>query len=119
MERLLKVELDRATEENDTAKMLETFDKLGVLYKDKLGWTSEAIDAYEAAQTLDPDSEERNELLANLYASNPAQYLDKAVAAQAPILRRNPYKPDAYRLLRKMYTEAKRADAAFCLCQAL
>ncbi|XXX82260.1 tetratricopeptide repeat protein [Sorangium sp. So ce134] len=119
VERLLKVELDRATEENDTAKMLETFDRLGALYKDKLGWMSEAIDAYEAAQTLDPDSEERNELLANLYASNPAEYLDKAVAAQLPILRRSPYKPDAYRLLRKMYTETKRADAAFCLCQAL
>lgn len=119
VERLLKVELDRATEENDTAKMLETFDRLGALYKDKLGWMSDAIDAYEAAQTLDPDNEERNELLAGLYASNPAQYLDKAVAAQLPILRRNPYRPDAYRLLRKLYTETKRADAAFCLCQAL
>ncbi|WP_437878780.1 protein kinase domain-containing protein [Sorangium sp. So ce513] len=119
VERLLKIELDRATEENDTAKMLETFDRLGVLYKDKLGWMSDAIDAYEAAQTLDPDNEERNELLAGLYASNPAQYLDKAVAAQQPILRRNPYRPDAYRLLRKLYTETKRADAAFCLCQAL
>ncbi|WP_437291724.1 protein kinase domain-containing protein [Sorangium sp. So ce406] len=119
VERLLKVELDRATEENDTAKMLETFDRLGALYKDKLGWMSDAIDAYEAAQTLDPDNDERNELLASLYASNPAQYLDKAVAAQLPILRRNPYRPDAYRLLRKLYTETKRADAAFCLCQAL
>ncbi len=119
VERLLKVELDLATEENDTAKMLEMFDRLGALYKDKLGWMSEAIDAYEAAQTLDPDSEERNELLANLYASNPAEHLDKAVAAQLPILRRTPYKPDAYRLLRKLYTETKRADAAFCLCQAL
>jgi hypothetical protein len=79
----------------------------------------EAIDAYEAAQTLDPDNDARNELLARLYASDPAQYLDKAVAAQAPILRRNPYKPDSYRLLRKLYTESKRADAAFCLCQAL
>ncbi|KYF69297.1 protein kinase domain-containing protein [Sorangium cellulosum] len=119
VERLLKVELDRATEENDTAKMLETFDRLGALYKDKLGWMSDAIDACEAAQTLDPDNDERNELLASLYASDPAQYLDKAVAAQLPILRRNPYRPDAYRLLRKLYTETKRADAAFCLCQAL
>ena len=119
VERLLKVELERATEKNDTAKMLESFDKLGALYKDKLGWMGEAIDAYEAAQTLDPDNDTRNELLAKLYASDPAQYLDKAVAAQVPILRRHPYKPDAYRLLRKLYTESKRADAAFCLCQAL
>ncbi len=119
VEKLLKVELERASERTDTGKMLETFDKLGALYKDKLGWMGEAIDAYEAAQTLDPDNDTRNDLLAKLYASDPAQYLDKAVAAQGPILKRNPYKPDAYRLLRKLYTESKRADAAFCLCQAL
>jgi tetratricopeptide (TPR) repeat protein len=119
VERLLKVELERATDSGDNAKMLATFEKLGVLYKDKLGWTGEAIDAYEAAQTLEPDNDVRNELLATLYASDPAQYLDKAVSAQTPILRRHPYKPDAYRLLRKLYTESKRADAAFCLCQAL
>jgi len=119
VERLLQVQLERATESGDTDKMLETFDKMGYLYKDKLGAMGDAIDAFEAAQTLDPDNEARNELLANLYASDPAQYLDKAVAAQIPILRRTPYKPDSYKLLRKLYTEAKRADAAFCVCQAL
>jgi tetratricopeptide (TPR) repeat protein len=119
VERLLKVELERATDSSDNGRMLATFDRLGALYKDKLGWMGEAIDAYEAAQTLDPDDDARNELLAKLYASDPAQYLEKAVAAQVPILRRSPYKPDSYRLLRKLYTESKRADAAFCLCTAL
>jgi tetratricopeptide (TPR) repeat protein len=119
VERLLKVELEHATEKGDVAKMLETFERLGTLYRDKLGWMGEAIDAFEAAQTMDPDNEVRNEMLAKLYASDPAQYLDKAVIAQVPILRRNPYKPDAYKLLRKLYTEAKRADAAWCVCQAL
>jgi len=119
VEKLLKIELEKATDHNDTGKMLESFDRLGALYKDKLGWMGEAIDAYEAAQTLDPDNETRNELLSKLYASDPAQYLDKAVAAQVPILRRSPYKPESYKLLRKLYTEAKRADAAFCVCQAL
>ena len=79
VEKLLKVELERATDRNDATKMLETFDRLGVLYKDKLGWMGEAIDAYEAAQTMDPDNDTRNELLAKLYASDPAQYLEKAV----------------------------------------
>ncbi len=119
VEKLLKVQLDLASDANDRDKMLATFDKLGDLYRNKLGWTSEAIDAFEAAQTLDPDSTERNELLATIYASDPAQYLDKAVAAQRPIIRKNPLKPESYRLLRKLYTEAKRADAAWCLCQAL
>lgn len=119
VERLLKTQLERSTEKGETERMLATFERLGALYKDKLGWMTEAIDAYEAAQTLDPDNAERNDLLAALYASDPAQYLDKAVAAQGPILKRNPYKPDPYKLLRKLYTEAKRADAAWCICQAL
>jgi tetratricopeptide (TPR) repeat protein len=119
VETLLKVQLEGATGKDDVDTMLATFERLGGLYKDKLGWMSEAIDAYEAAQTLDPDNLDRNELLAKLYASDPAQYLDKAVAAQVPILRRNPYKPEPYKLLRKLYTESKRADCAFCICQAL
>lgn len=119
VERLLKMQLDIATDGNDRDKMLATFDKLGKLYKEKLGWTNDAIDAFEAAQTLDPENVERNELLASIYASDPAVYLDKAVAAQRPILARNPLKPEPYRLLRKLYTESKRADAAWCLCQAL
>ncbi|MBL8739803.1 MAG: tetratricopeptide repeat protein, partial [Myxococcales bacterium] len=119
VERLVKLQLDQATEAGDRDKVLASFEKLGKLYREKLGWTTEAIDAFEAAQTLDPDNVERNELLATLYASDPAQYLEKAVAAQRPILRKNPLKPEPYRLLRKLYTEAKRADAAWCLCQAL
>jgi tetratricopeptide (TPR) repeat protein len=119
VERLLKLQLDQATDAGDRDKMLSTFDKLGYLYRDKLGWTGEAIDAFEAAQTLDAEDAARNELLATLYASDPAQYLDKAVAAQRPILRKNPGRPEPYRLLRKLYTESKRADAAWCLCQAL
>ena len=51
--------------------------------------------------------------------SDPEQYLDKAVNAHRAILRRNPDRAESYKLLRKLYTEAKRADAAWCLCQAL
>ena len=87
--------------------MLRAFEQLGALYKDKLGWIDEAIDAYEAAQTLDPDNRARAELLGTLYASDPAQYLDKAVAAQARSLRQNPYRPDPYKRLRRLYTETQ------------
>src|SRR5262249_34905582 len=59
------------------------------------------------------------ETLAELYASDVAQYLDKAVKSQAQILRRNPYRVESYKLLRRLYTEGRRADAAWCLCQAL
>ena len=119
VEKLLKVKLERATEKEDRDTVLKTFDELGLLYKDKLGWMSDAIDAFEAAQMLDPDNAERNGLLAEMYASNPTEYLDKAVAAQRALLIRNPTNAESYKLLRRLYTEAKRADGAWCLCQAL
>lgn len=118
-ERLLQRKLERAKEASDRDKELATLGALAKLYQDQFGDTDRAIDAYEAAQALEPDNQERNELLASLYASDPAQYLDKAVSSQGLLLRQNPYKADSYKLLRKLYTEAKRADAAWCLCQAL
>jgi hypothetical protein len=47
------------------------------------------------------------------------QYLDKAVRAQTQMLRKNPYRVESYKLLRRLFTEAKKADPAWCLCQAL
>ena len=97
----------------------KTLDQLGALYHKFLGEPAMAIDAYEAAQAFDPEDRARAEILAELYASDVKQYLDKAVRAQAQILRKNPYRVESYKLLRRLYTEAKRADPAWCLCQAL
>ncbi|MFO0659626.1 MAG: tetratricopeptide repeat protein [Polyangiaceae bacterium] len=119
VEKLVKIQLRRAQESGAVDGMIAGYDALGNLYHRQLGWTAQAIDAFEAAQALDPDNRERNERLADMYASDPAQYLDKAVSAQRVIMRRNPHKPESYKLLRRLYTEAKRADSAWCLCQAL
>ena len=119
VETLLRMELERHTDASDAAKMVTTLEKLAALYKDKLGSMGEAVEALEAAQALDAENHDREELLAGLYAGDPAQYLDKAIASQGALLRRNPHKPEPYRALRKLYTESKRADAAWCLCQAL
>jgi tetratricopeptide (TPR) repeat protein len=119
VERMLQRKLQLATEANDQQAMLETFDQLGQLYEKQLGWTDRAIDAYEAAQTLDPDNLERTELLAQLYTADPERHLDKAVEAHATLLRHNPYRSESYRSLRRLYTESKQADSAWCLCQVL
>ena len=119
VETLLKLKLEHANDANDQAKMLEAFEELAVLYQKNLGWISSAIDAYEAAATLDPENKQRNDVLASLYASDPVQYLDKAVNAHRAILKRNPERAESYKLLRRLYTETKRADAAWCMCQAL
>jgi tetratricopeptide (TPR) repeat protein len=119
VERLLNQQLDQAKEAGDRAKIVSTLDALGELYRKFLNEPELAVDAYEAAQAFDPEDKARAETLAELYASDVTKYLDKAVRAQAQILRRNPYKVESYKLLRKLYTEAKKPDPAWCLCQAL
>ncbi len=119
-ERLLKRRIELASQrEEERPRLLECLTLLAELYEHQLGEVEKAIDAYEAAQNLEPDDRVRNERLAELYASDPAKYLDKAVSAQALILRQNPHRAEAYKLLRRLYTETKHADAAWCMCQAL
>ena len=100
--------------------MLATFSELGELYEDKLGWVNEAIDAYEAAQTLDPDNRERAEQLAELYATDPEKYLDKAVASQAIDPAPEPVPARVVQAARAGSTPRRSAPTpAWCLCQAL
>ena len=119
VERMLKNQIETAKSAGDRAAIVRVLDQLGELYEKHLKEPELAIDAYEAAQAFDPDEKTRGERLAELYASDPAQYLDKAVRAQAQILRKNPYRVESYKLLRKLFTDAKKPDPAWCLCQAL
>jgi len=119
VERVLERRLDAATAADDKQAMLDSFQQLGELYEKNLGLMDQAIDAYEAAQTLEPENKERSEHLGGLYATDPEKYLDKAVASQALLLRQNPFRPESYKALRRLYTETKQADASWCLCQTL
>jgi tetratricopeptide (TPR) repeat protein len=119
VERLLRARLDAATEADDRAAMLDSFQQLGELYEKNLGLMDQAIDAYEAAQTLEPENKDRSEHLGGLYATDPEKYLDKAVASQALLLRSSPFRAESYKALRRLYTETKQADASWCLCQTL
>ncbi len=119
VEKLLNARLERAKTGTDRALIVKTLDELGGLYQRFLGEPEMAIDAYEAAQAFDPEDRTRAERLAELYASDVKQYLDKAVRAQTQMLRKNPYRVESYKLLRRLYTEAKKADPAWCMCQAL
>jgi tetratricopeptide (TPR) repeat protein len=119
VERLLKAQLEQAKQTQDREKIVQVLDQMGELYRKFLNEPELAIDAYEAAQAFEPEGRERAEVLAELYASDVTQYLEKAVKAQSQILARNPYRVESYKLLRKLYTEARQPDPAWCLCQAL
>lgn len=119
VERLLKRQIEQAKSSADRDTLVKVLDQLGELYQKHLSEPELAIDALEAAQAFDPEHRARAEKLGELYALDPKQYLDKAVRSQTQILRRNPYRVESYKLLRKLFTDAKKADPAWCLCQAL
>lgn len=118
-ERLLKDKMKAASRAKDSAKLLSAFTALGHLYMDDMQRTENAVEAFEAAHTLDPDNRERRDTLARLYASAPTKFTEKAIAAHTQILEEDPYRADAYSALRKIYTELKNPDGAWLLCQAL
>jgi tetratricopeptide (TPR) repeat protein len=115
----LNMALDKAEKASNQERTVELLDRIATLYDEKLGATDEAILHFERAHKLNRDNDERTKKLAALYATDTEAYLEKAVGAQMAILRGDPFNAQHYRALRKLYTEAKEADPAWCVCQAL
>lgn len=118
-ERLLTEQLQRAQQANSHGDLLAVFLQLGALYKDRLQRVDAAIDAFEAAQTLDPQNVECFQALDALYGGDLDRYRDKAIALHTAQLHHNPFTPEPYQQLRRLYTGLRRADPAWCLCRTL
>ncbi len=119
VERLLKRRIEVATREEDKDEMLATFTALAELYERDLGDIENAIDAYEAAHTLDPENQERAELLSELYTTDTKRFFDRQVKLQRGLLERDPARRQSYVTLRRFYNETGDVDASWCLCQTL
>lgn len=118
-ERILKARLNAATRDKDMEKVRDAFLRLGALYKPLPGRTKDAIEAYEAANTIDSSDKHVWNELSELYSTDTYAYFEKARTLFTNILIEDPYRAEAYKALRKVYTDVKNADGAWCLCQAL
>jgi hypothetical protein len=92
---------------------------MATLYQKHLVDPAAAAQALEDANELDPGNKARLDRLAQLYSSDVAHFKDKGIALQETLLAQNPYRQDAYKALRKIYTVARDADASWALCQVL
>ncbi len=119
VEQLLRKKLDTAVKDADTAVQLEAWNSLGSLYERDLGWIDHAIVAYEKVQELEPSRLEHTEKLAALYATDSARWMHNALMSQLKLLEQNPFRVESYKAMRRLHTEGKSADGAWCLCQAL
>ncbi len=92
---------------------------LGPVYETHLRQPVEAIAAYEKAQELGPEAHDFREKLATLYLSDTKRYQERAVETHRALLARDPMRVASLHALRRVFTEARQPDAAWCLCQAL
>ncbi len=100
-------------------------DGLGEIYRSRLKQYQSAAGAFEIAQSMDPenamraDGTDRAEILAELYLVAGPDYTDKAVQQHMMMLRREPFKYDSYKALRKIYMDSHQYDKTWCVCNTL
>lgn len=93
--------------------------RLAPVYETQLRQTAEAIAEYERAQELAPSEYDFGEKLASLYVTDSKKYQERAIVAHRAMLAKNPLRVESLHALRRVFTEARRPDEAWCLCQAL
>jgi tetratricopeptide (TPR) repeat protein len=92
---------------------------LGALYEKELKQPAEAVTAYERAQELCPAEQDHGEKLAELYLTDTKRFFDRAVTTHRALLVKNPLRVESMHALRRAFTEARKPDEAWCMCQAL
>lgn len=119
VEQLLVQQIDVAEAKNDTKSLIKAYDSLADLYQKNLVDLEQAAAALEAALALDPENPARLERLSAIYLSDPAKFAEKGIELHEQQLRKNPFRQESYKALRKIYTVERNADASWGLCQVL
>jgi tetratricopeptide (TPR) repeat protein len=118
LESAVKKALSKITGDGAKSAQARGYAALGDAISSQADKTDDAIAAYEKAQELD-SSLELTDKLAALYLREPKRHIEKAIKAQKAVVAKDPTRGEHYRVLRKLYTTARKPDEAWCLCQAL
>jgi tetratricopeptide (TPR) repeat protein/serine/threonine protein kinase len=120
LERAYTQRIERLTEVEEPAENLAPLvDARARVLSEQLGRTEEALELYEQAQEMDPDNQQRREMLTSVYTKEPKRFFARAVASHRSYLSQDPYRVESLSALRRIYTSGKRPDESWCLCQAL
>ncbi|HEY2747043.1 MAG TPA: hypothetical protein VGL86_20615 [Polyangia bacterium] len=103
---------------HDTIKVA-LWHALGEIYRTRLKEFNAAIQAFEVAASLDPNNAARHEILAELYVMAGPDFSQKAVQEHMVLIKRDPFRVDSYKALRKIYMDTRQYDKAWCMCSAL
>ena len=119
LEKAYRDQLKRVETSATPHDLAHLWDSLGELLKHRLNRPADAVEAFEKAAKLEPDNRRRSEQLAEIFAKEPKKFFAQAVRVHQQLLAGNPYRIESYQALRKLYTEAKKPDESWCVCQAL
>ena len=90
---------------------------LGLVYRDRLTQTAEAIEAFKMSSALKPDVLIEHQILAELYEAT--EQWDDAIVEQRLLLEHDPLNVEAYRGLYRLYLQKHAYDEAWCLAAAM
>jgi tetratricopeptide (TPR) repeat protein len=105
-------------EEGRRGERLRLWDRLGELCA-ALERRDDAVTAFEVALTLDPDSLERRQRLADLYLEADPKHTDAAIAQHHAVLRASKRRVASYEALRVLYRRAGEPERARACSDAL
>jgi tetratricopeptide (TPR) repeat protein len=91
--------------------------QLGIIYRDRLQQTEEAIEAFKMASTNKPDVVLEHQILAELYSAS--ERWDEAIVEQRKILEADALNIDAYRALYKFHLQKHAYDEAWLQAAAM
>jgi|GEM_PF-1247144 tetratricopeptide (TPR) repeat protein len=111
--------LKRLPEDTPVDEQVRLWHELGRMSQDELHDAKGAIVAFEVAAKLDPADVARQENLGRLYATAGPDAYGKAIAVNQRLLRHNPTRKEAYKELRRLYSEEGAHDKAWCVAAVL
>ncbi len=118
-ERNYRKMLKRMPEKGHDQIKIALWHALGEIYRTRLKEFNAAIQAFEVAAGLDPNNAARHEILAELYVMAGPDFSQKAVQEHMTLVKRDPFRVESYKALRKIYMDTRQYDKAWCMCSAL
>lgn len=117
LERAYRKMLHRVAGKGNTDLEYSLWHALGLIYRDRLGDQTAAIETFRMASRLKPDDVTEHLILAELYEQG--EQFDQAISEFQAMLKLDPMKIDPYKRLYRLYLDSKQYDPAWCIAAAL
>ncbi|WP_437768228.1 tetratricopeptide repeat protein [Sorangium sp. So ce281] len=117
LERAYRKMLHRVAGKGNTDLEYSLWHALGLIYRDRLGDRTAALETFRMASRLKPEDATEHLILAELYEQS--EQFDLATGEFQAMVKIDPMKIDPYKRLYRLYVDSKRYDQAWCVAAAL